>query len=142
MSVKDDAVAQLNCGKTIAIANGNRIVTSTDRGISFLLKLVEDGDAVLKGAFVADKVVGRAAALLFVKGGVKEVCADVMSFPAEEILQKFNVVYEYKILTQGIVNRTGDGQCPMESAVLGVSDPDIAMSVLRKKSDELNGLSH
>ncbi|MDE6302390.1 MAG: DUF1893 domain-containing protein, partial [Clostridia bacterium] len=104
-----EAIALLKDGVTIAIVSGEKYVTSTERGIKFVLGLVESCDDILNGASVADKVVGRAAALLMVKGGVKEVYAEVLSNPAQEVFIKYGVEYEYKTLVQGIINRKGDG---------------------------------
>lgn len=134
----NEAISLLKDGVTIAIVNGERLVTSNERGIKFVLGLVESGDDILNGASIADKVVGRAAALLMVKGGVKEVYAEVLSIPAQEVFLKYGVECEYKTLVQGIINRKGDGQCPMEKAVLGIDSPSEAAKVLREKLNIIN----
>ena len=134
----NEAIALLKDGVTIVIVSGEKHVTSNERGIKFILGLVENGDDILRGASIADKVVGRAAALLMVKGGVKEVYAEVLSIPAQEVFIKYGVKHEYKTLVQGIINRKGDGQCPMEKAVLGIDSPDEAAKVLREKLNAIN----
>ena len=58
-------------GYSCVIANGDCIRTFTQRGVADLYDLlVQDAD-FLKGASVADKVIGKAAAALMVVGGVK-----------------------------------------------------------------------
>ena len=135
-----EAISLLNDGVTIAIVSGDRCVTSNERGIKFVLGLVESNDDILNGACVADKIVGRAAALLMIKGGVKEVYAEVLSIPAHEVFIKYGVKHEYKSLVHGIINRNGDGPCPMEKAVLDVDSPDEAAKVLREKLNQLSNL--
>ena len=52
--------------------------SSTERGVKPLLDFIENGPN-LRGFSAADKIVGKAAALLYVLLGVKEVYAPVMS---------------------------------------------------------------
>ncbi len=131
------AVELLRGDITLAVVNGDRRATFVDRGIKALLSVLS-GDDILKGADVADKVVGKAAALLFVKGGVKRIYAEVCSKPARDVLVKYGVELEYKTLTGGIVNRAGDGPCPMEYAVLETDDPDEAAKILSAKLEAMN----
>ena len=85
-----------------------------------------------RGAAVADKVVGRSAALLFLYGGVSQVYAGVLSVPAEEVLRAHGVPYACGERVPMIRNRTGDGFCPMEQRVLTTEDPAEAYAVLRR----------
>lgn len=55
------------------IANGDRIRTFTRRGVADLYDLLVQEPEFLHGAFVADKVIGKAAASLMVLGGVRQV---------------------------------------------------------------------
>lgn len=126
------AIQLLKGEATLAVVNGDKQAVFCDRGIKALLSLVKDND-ILQGADIADKVVGKAAALLFVKGGAKRIYAEVISKPARDVLIKSAVEYEFKILTDGIVNRQGNGPCPMEYAVLDIDDPDEAAAVLSAK---------
>ena len=58
---------------TIAVVSVDEVFTSQERGVKPLLHLLTDKKGFLKGAFVADKVIGKAAALLMVLGEIKEV---------------------------------------------------------------------
>lgn len=77
--------------------------------------LCQDNEKFLNGALIADKVVGKGAAALMICGGVKEVYADVMSRPARELLQAHGVQVTCQTETDRIVNRRGDGLCPVET---------------------------
>lgn len=76
--------------------------------------LQEDKEA-LKGAIVADKVIGKVAASILTIAGVKEIYADVMSQYAILVLEENGVKYEYKQKVDYIKNKDNTGMCPMEN---------------------------
>lgn len=121
---------------TCIIKAGDRILTSKERGIRPLLEWIAAGEDV-SGASAADKIVGKAAALLYVFMGVKEVWAEVLSESGLGVLRAHGIRAEYATLTPRIVNRAGTGMCPMEETVLSVSDPAEALDALRKTSARL-----
>lgn len=55
------------------IRNRNEIRVFHERSVKDLYRLLKEESEFLDGAFVADKVVGKAAAALMILGGVKEV---------------------------------------------------------------------
>ena len=116
---------------TLAIVNSAGVLTFSDHGVRTLLSL-ERGS--LLGAFVADKVVGKAAALLIVRGGALEVYAELVSEPALEVFKKHRVLCVHGSVVPNIRNRTDTGICPMEEAVLSIDDPDEAYAILVKKT--------
>ena len=94
----------------------------------------EDPD-LLRGAVVSDKVIGKAAALLFCHGGVRSIWAEKMSEAAVEFLDSQGIAYAYDELVPAILNREGTGLCPMEQKVLTVDDPAQAFRIF----DEIIG---
>lgn len=70
------------------IRNGSDMRVFYERGVKDLYRLLKEEPGLLRGAFVADKVVGKAAAALLALGGVEEVFADVISRPALDLLEK------------------------------------------------------
>lgn len=80
----------------------------------------------LKGASVADKVIGKAAALLMALGEIKEVHTLIISEPAIKVFEKYNIPCFYDKKVDRIINRTGDGLCPMETLCLDVDEPQEA----------------
>jgi len=76
--------------------------------------LIENKDA-LKGAIIADKVIGKVAGSILAIAGVKEIYADVMSKYALPVLEKNNIKFEYKKLVEYIQNNDKTGMCPMEN---------------------------
>lgn len=103
----------------------------TQRGVKDLLMLVTTTPEVLHGALIADKAVGKAAAACMVTGGVKHVHADVMSEPALTLLQRHGVMARCGQLVDHIINRTGDGWCPMEKLSRDEDDPAVIIQKIQ-----------
>ena len=75
--------------------------------------LTEDKNA-LKTAVVADKVIGKLAASIMAKAGVKEIYAIKLSKIAIPVLEENNIKYEYEELIDYVKNKDKTGMCPME----------------------------
>ena len=117
-------------GDTCVLCRGDVVFTSTERGIKPLIEFIEN-HTDMKGFSAADKIVGKAAAMLYVILGVKAVYSPVMSEAAAEVFSNYNIVYEYDELTPKIINRSGDGICPMEETVKNISDPKEGFEALK-----------
>ncbi len=98
------------------IANGGRIYTFTQRGVNDLFDMVTHQPDLLRGAYIADKIVGKGAASLMVLGGVRRVFAEVISSDAIEFLHQYDTTVEWGEETPRIINRRGDDICPIEKA--------------------------
>lgn len=116
----------------VAISSDDKVFTSFDRGVKPLLHLLENEKDFLKGASVADKVIGKAAALLMVLGGIKEVHTNVISDPAVEVFEKHRIPYFYEEKVKRIINRKGDGLCPMETLCIDVEEPQEAFEKIKE----------
>ena len=108
-------------GHTICLAKDGKILTSDSRGISPMMNFLAEG-VDLRGFSVADLVVGKAAAMLFVKAGIKEVFAKTLSESGKKVLEEHGIHFEAEILTERIINRLGTDICPMEKAVSFTDD--------------------
>ena len=100
------------------------------KGVIDLFQLLSDEPAFLQGASMADRVVGRGAALLMVKGGVKEVFAFVLSHPALDVLRQAGITISYDTLQPNIINRTGTDICPVEKLTADTTNPDEAFRLI------------
>lgn len=113
-----------NEGLTLVIKSGDgEIRRFTGRSVKDLLMLAVEHQEVLKGALIADKAVGKAAAACMVVGGIKRVHADVMSEPALALLQDHGIIAEYGQLVDHIINRDGTDWCPMEKLSRDENNP-------------------
>lgn len=122
---------------TIAVVSNGEVFTSQERGVKPLLYLLSEKKGFLKGASVADKVIGKAAALLMVLGEIKEVHTFIISEPAIKVFEKYNIPCFYDKKVDRIVNRTGDGLCPMETLCLDVDNPAEAFTKIKEKLSKM-----
>jgi len=99
------------------------ILTSDARGILPPLGWLRENPVLLHGAEVADKIVGKAAALLFAFGGVKCIWAEHMSEAAITYLEHAGIPFEYAERVAQVMNRDGTDMCPMERRALAIDDP-------------------
>ena len=118
------------------VVRDNKIVdASSPNGIYYLIELYEKG--LLKNAFLADKVIGKAASMILSLGGAKGCYAENISVPATEWLSAKGISFSYKNKSEFIMNRKGDGMCPMEETVKDLNDEKEALEALKNKITEL-----
>ncbi|MBR6233205.1 MAG: DUF1893 domain-containing protein [Erysipelotrichaceae bacterium] len=115
---------------SIIASNG---YSSYDSGIKPVIVPMCQNIAFFKDCCVADKLIGKASAMLLVLSGVKNVYTPVLSKAGREVFDKYGVAYEYDTLAEYIVNRKGDGMCPMEMTVKDIDDPKEAFEALKRK---------
>lgn len=121
---------------TCAILGENTRYVSTQRGVAPLLNCYHQHLAQ-SHCCAADKVVGRAAAFLYQLLEVDAVYAEIISKPALKVLESAGIQAEYGQLVDAIINRTGTGFCPMESAVLQIDDPYEALVAVEETLKKL-----
>ncbi len=131
------ALKKENASAVLINKEQNITETSHLKGIKPILEWLKDERGILNGAFVADKIVGKAAAMLMVKGGVKKVYAEVLSRPGAKILKCAKIPYSYGKLVDKIINRDGTDICPMEKTVEGIDDIEKAYEALIEKTKEM-----
>ncbi len=127
----------LASGYTCVLANGTDAVTSKLRGVKPLVQYLKS-DQSFSGFSAADKVVGKATAFLYVLLGVEELFAQVISQPALEVLEAHGIAVHYGALVPAIINRSGDGICPFEAAVMEITAPQAAYEAILRKMREMN----
>ena len=103
---------------TCVLCREGETVTSTQRGVRPLVRWLTEGTD-LRGFSAADKVVGKATAFLYCLLGVKAVYARVMSKSARQVLLDSGIHAEQETLVEYIINRAGDGICPVERLCAG-----------------------
>ncbi len=134
MNINDLKDILLKENHTLVIYKNNAsVITSNDRGVNSLIKLIKEDKSQLSGSLIADKVIGKAAALLMIYAGVKEIYAPIISKPALQTLLRHNVKIYYDKEVERIINRKGDGLCPMETLCLDIEKPDEAYLLLSTK---------
>ena len=123
---------------TLAVLRGDRIVFQSEHdGIRDALMLHDEHPELLRGAVIVDRIIGRAAAMLFADGGAAAVYGRVMTRDAMHLLEEKGAQARANTLTDRIINRLGTDICPMEKAILGVTDPGEAITRLREAVSRL-----
>lgn len=120
----------------VLVGAAGEVYRSEKKGIAPVMELLAKEPDLLRGAAVADRVIGKAAAFLMIFGGVSAVYGAVMSRHAALTLEEAEIPFSYGKEVPYIVNRKKDGMCPMEAAVLEEKDPENAYEILRKKTEE------
>lgn len=121
----------------VFVKGGAIVKTGEGTGVRPLLTALETEKALLRGAVIVDKIVGKAAAMLAFSGGAAGVYGLTMSAAARDYLAARGVPAAWETLTERIVNRAGTGLCPMETAVLDIEDPAEGVAALKEKIKQL-----
>lgn len=119
----------------VVLRDGEIVRAETGRGVAPMIRLYEDG--ALQGAYVVDKIVGKAAAMLMTLGGVSGCYALTVSRAALDWFVGHGIPVEYEVCAEYIVNRAGDGICPMEQTVKELTDATEALVALKHKIAQL-----
>lgn len=96
------------------IQNHDEIRTFTQRGVADLFELYSNDCNFLKGAIIADKIVGKAAAVLMVAGGIRGLHTHTISEQALSVFDGSGIEVTYGQSVPVIINRTRTDWCPME----------------------------
>ena len=119
------------CSATGAVSTYNK------KGVRDLIWLLDNDRELLKGASIADKVIGKAAAGLLVQGGVAEVYADVMSRMAVPLLTDAGISYRFGQLVDHIVIPEGDNRCRLEHIVSTAKTSEEVERMLRRHFSDM-----
>lgn len=118
-------------GYSCVVMSRKEVRTFMQRGVADLYDLYRENPSFMKGASIADKVVGKGAAALMVLGKVETVYADVISTPALTLLREANVEVIFRQEVPFIENREKTGWCPLESACSGLKSVADIYPVIR-----------
>lgn len=80
-----------------------------------LVEILTQNKEGLKGATVADRMIGKVAASIMAKAGVKKLYTLKLSKIAIPVLEEYKIKYEYDELIDYVKNKDKTGMCPMES---------------------------
>lgn len=120
-------------GLSIIALQDKKRYESYEKGINPIILRIEENDLFFLDAIVYDKIIGKAAAMLLIRSGIKEVHAITMSKAAKKVLDYYEVKNTCEELVDKIINRKGTDICPMEKAVAKTNDLLEAYEVLKTK---------
>ncbi|MBR5085935.1 MAG: DUF1893 domain-containing protein [Muribaculaceae bacterium] len=116
----------------VARTASGMIIEFHNPGVKDLFNLVATKPNLLKETIVADRVIGRGAALLLIKGGISQVFASIISKPALDVFMHYGIDVSYDILVDNILNHSGTDICPVEKLTMTISQPDIAFVKIKE----------
>jgi len=129
--------------RLVVIKNGSVLFSSREPGIKPLLEAIHGIPAAeLRGAGVADTVVGKAGALLMAHANVAFVASRVMSKIAVDTLREHKIPFYAQTVVPTILGRNANEQCPFEQAVRDVTDPRRAFDILTELAQALPQEAH
>lgn len=128
------AVAALRDGFTCAFVRGGRLYTSTASGIRPLLDWLAEDPCCFQGASVADKILGKAAALLLLQGGLDGSSRRRVRRRTQRRCRRCVPAARHSLRLRAprppYRQPAGDGVCPMEHRVRDIDDPAAAHTAL------------
>jgi hypothetical protein len=123
---------------TLAIVkNGEVLFETHSHRISGFLDAIEKLGNILEGAAVADRVAGKAIALLCVYTKISDVYAGVLSEKAKAVFEENGIRHEWKELVYNILNLNKSRVCPFEKAAAEISDPKDAYKAFKALQESL-----
>ncbi len=127
----------LKNGYTCVLYSDTEEFHSTLRGVKPLLDFLESGKD-FSGFVAADKTIGAGAAHLYALLGVKEVWANIISETGKKVLLENDITVFCETEVPYIINRKGDGMCPIETAVKDITSSKEALKTIRKMLEALS----
>lgn len=128
---------EANRAAVVLVREGVIRASENGRGLSPLLDLCDRDPAAVKGAWIVDKVIGKAAAAICASFGVRRVHASLMCEPAQALLKEHGIAFSADRTVPNILNRDKTGLCPLEMSVKGLSDLPAMLKAIRAKLKEL-----
>ena len=115
----------------VAVKDGEVLFETGSHRISGFLDAIERLSIELEGASVADRVAGKAVALLCVYAGISEVYAEVLSRKAKGVFEENRIPCHWKELVENILDLNRSDVCPFEKAASDISDPERAYAAFK-----------
>lgn len=124
---------QLDEGRySCVIYNNGQTHTYKQSGVQDLHDLLSGDSSLLKGAYMADKIIGKGAAAMMVLGGVVAVSTHVISTPALKMLRDSGIKVYFDTESPYIENRRKTGQCPLDNRLRDVSTAEECWPLIQQ----------
>lgn len=114
------------------VKDGKLVFKSRSPGVGGLLEAEEELGEWGRGSSLADKVVGRAAALISVYLKMAAVFGEIMSQGAINLLERYDINHQYDEKVPFIEDEDGE-PCPFEKLVEDYEDPEKAYMEIKSR---------
>ncbi len=122
---------------TCVLMKDDIVCYSEKRGMEPLLELYDDENSY-EGYSAADRVIGKAAAMVYVELGVKEVYVRLISKAALALLRNNGISVFYDEIASIILCRDKTDFCPMEKTVMNIDSIEEGIIAIKNKFIEMN----
>jgi hypothetical protein len=123
---------------TLVIVRNHSVLFETQsHKITGFLNAVEQLGKNLENASIADRVVGKAVALLCVYAGIQAVYAETLSCKAKEIFEQNRISHEWKELVDNILDEKKQDMCPFEKEAANITNPKEAYDKFKTLQQKL-----
>ena len=116
----------------VLVRDGEVLGSGANNGVGELLTAVDRLGPAARGASLADKVVGKAAAVIAVQAGIRAIDTVLASAAAVDVCARHGIPLHAATTVPLILNRRGDGPCPLEQLTLPCPDPTDSVARLRE----------
>jgi len=121
-------------GYSLAVVKNQEILfASRKSGLLPLLEAAEHLKEQLRGSALADKVIGKAAALLCLHFKISALYTPLLSQPAQKLLEKSGIHLIADSLTARILAPGGESTCPMEELTWMVDEPAQGYTLITQR---------
>ncbi|MGC8998520.1 MAG: DUF1893 domain-containing protein [Candidatus Bathyarchaeia archaeon] len=125
-------------GLTLVIVKDSIVLfESKAHGVFAFIEALDKFGDKMRGTSVADKVVGKAIALLCIYAGVLAVYASTISAKAKQVFENHNIYFEWGRLVEKILDASGEDVCPFEKTAMEIDDPKEAYGKLKALLENL-----
>ena len=125
-------IFQANGYAFVLVRDAQVLATGTRDGVGELLDAVGALGEVLRGAALADKIVGKAVALIAAYAGITHIYTPLGSQAAQHVLRAHGIAFQPERLVPLIRNKRNDGACPLEQLTMELNAPLDAVNALRE----------
>ena len=118
----------------VILKNNKVIYKSEEQGVIPIINALDNiGKEKLRNSLIGDRIVGKAAALLFSLIKPRLIYALIMSKQAMSFLDQEGISYLYDVLVENILNKEKTDICPFEKILLNINDPQEAYKIIKNK---------
>lgn len=114
----------------VVVKDSEVIYKSYEKGIKPMYYVATSLPERAKGSSIADRVIGKGAAMLCKLLEVEEVYSPLISETAIQVLKKANIPFTYEKSCPYIMNMNKTGLCPVEKIAVEFEDEGLLLKRL------------
>ncbi len=130
--IKQEMIQNLD-RHTLAVYKNGKVKYYNQRNLKPVFLALEENNFDLKNAYIVDRRVSKASAVLFASGNASFIKTPLMSKSAREFFDKQGIKYEADEFADSVVDKNSKIKCPLEQLVLDIDNPQLAYKILKQR---------